>query len=161
MLSVGASLLQPTCITSCQETLSRPYPHASPLSRCTGQPQSRIYLKLLSLNHPSKLTLCCHCANSGVAPAQDVSGGAPVAVEGTELPLWGMEIDVERAKAELKELGQAGTSAGGGGSKVDDFMSGVGLGALQEQLKDLRLSAPFMAPHLAIMPRQCRPAVEL
>ena len=70
--------------------------------------------------------------------AQDVSGGAPVAVEGTELPLWGMEIDVERAKAELRELGQAGA---GGSSKVDDFMSGVGLGALQEQLKDLRLSA--------------------
>jgi hypothetical protein len=67
-----------------------------------------------------------------------VSGGAPVAVEGTELPLWGMEIDVERAKAELRELGQAGAS---GSSKVEDCMSGVGLGALQEQLKDLRLSA--------------------
>ena len=69
---------------------------------------------------------------------QDVSGGVPVAVEGTDLPVWGMEIDVERAKAELRELGQAGAS---GSSKVDDFMSGVGFGPLQEQLKDLRLSA--------------------
>jgi len=76
-----------------------------------------------------------------------VSGGAPVAVEGTELPLWGMEIDVERARAELREMGQAGTSVGGG-SKVDDFMSGVGLGALQEQLKDLRLGVLLVASHL-------------
>ena len=80
-----------------------------------------------------------------------MSGGAPVAVEGTELPLWGMEIDVERARAELREMGQAGTAVGGG-SKVDDFMSGVGLGALQEQLKDLRLGALYIAPHLGHAP---------
>ena len=29
---------------------------------------------------------------------QDVSGGQPVPVEGTELPLWGLEIDPERAR---------------------------------------------------------------
>lgn len=29
---------------------------------------------------------------------QDVSGGKPVPVEGTELPLWGMEIDPEKAR---------------------------------------------------------------
>ena len=29
---------------------------------------------------------------------QDVSGGRPVPVEGTELPLWGLEIDPERAR---------------------------------------------------------------
>ena len=96
-----------------------------------------------------------------IGPFQDVSGGAPVAVEGTELPLWGMEIDVERARAELRELGQAGSSgAGGGGSKVDDFMSGVGLGALQEQLKDLRLGAipvaPGPVPHPSSCPALCR-----
>ncbi len=73
-----------------------------------------------------------------------------MAVEGTELPLWGMEIDVERARAELREMGQAGTSVGGGGSKVDDFMSGVGLGALQEQLKDLRLGVLLVASHLSL-----------
>ena len=27
-----------------------------------------------------------------------MSGGEPVAVEGTELPLWGLEIDPERAR---------------------------------------------------------------
>ena len=34
--------------------------------------------------------------------AQDVSGGAPVAVEGVDLPLWGMEVDVERARADIR-----------------------------------------------------------
>ena len=33
-----------------------------------------------------------------MAEAQDVSGGKPVPVEGTELPLWGMEIDPEKAR---------------------------------------------------------------
>ena len=33
---------------------------------------------------------------------QDLSGGRPVPVEGTSLPLWGMEIDPEQAKEELR-----------------------------------------------------------
>ena len=33
---------------------------------------------------------------------QDVSGGKPVAVEGTDLPLWGMEVDPEQAKEEFR-----------------------------------------------------------
>lgn len=35
-------------------------------------------------------------------PWQDLSGGVPVLVEGTDLPLWGMEIDTEREKARFK-----------------------------------------------------------
>jgi arsenite-transporting ATPase len=30
-----------------------------------------------------------------------VSGGKPVPVEGTDLPLWGLEIDTEEAKQEF------------------------------------------------------------
>lgn len=33
---------------------------------------------------------------------QDVSGGMPVMLEGTELPLWALEIDPEREKAKFK-----------------------------------------------------------
>ncbi len=32
------------------------------------------------------------------SPPQDVSGGSPVAVQGTGLPIWGMEIDPEAAQ---------------------------------------------------------------
>ncbi len=33
---------------------------------------------------------------------QDVSGGKPVPVEGTALPLWGLEIDPDRAKEDFR-----------------------------------------------------------
>ena len=33
---------------------------------------------------------------------QDVSGGKPVPVEGTALPLWGLEIDPDRAKEDFQ-----------------------------------------------------------
>lgn len=36
------------------------------------------------------------------ASLQDLSGGVPILVEGTDLPLWGMEIDTEREKERFK-----------------------------------------------------------
>lgn len=47
------------------------------------------------------------------AALQDVSGGKPVLVQGVDLPLWGMEIDPEKAKDEFRSFaarndGQAG-----------------------------------------------------
>jgi hypothetical protein len=32
---------------------------------------------------------------------QDVSGGKPVLLEGVDLPLWGLEVDVEEGKREF------------------------------------------------------------
>ena len=66
--------------------------------------------------------------------AQDVSGGKPVAVEGTDLPLWGLEVDPDAASASLK----AG-AAKNDGKGIRDFLGGFGLGALADQLADLRL----------------------
>jgi hypothetical protein len=34
-------------------------------------------------------------------PLQDVSGGKPVLLEGVDLPLWGLEVDVEEGKREF------------------------------------------------------------
>lgn len=67
-----------------------------------------------------------------------MSGGKPVTVQGTDLPLYGMEIDVAAAAAEIRSIGREGD----GSKQVDDFLSGLGLGAVAEQLKDLRLSMP-------------------
>lgn len=61
---------------------------------------------------------------------QDVSGGLPVRLQGTEAPLWGMQIDPERARAELRELAR-----GDGGDKAMDMLRSVGLGSLAEQLQ--------------------------
>lgn len=67
-----------------------------------------------------------------------MSGGKPVAVQGTDLPLWGMEIDVAAAAEDIRSIGREGD----GMKQVDEFLGGVGLGAVAEQLKDLRLSVP-------------------
>ena len=70
--------------------------------------------------------------------AQDVSGGKPVAVEGTDLPLWGMEVDVGAAAEDVRAAAAA-SAPGAGDSKVMTFMKSVGLGVFGDQLADLRL----------------------
>ena len=58
-----------------------------------------------------------------------------MAVEG-DVPLWGMQIDVTAAAEEVRAVGRDD-----GAKPLDDFLGSVGLGAIGEQLKDLRLSA--------------------
>lgn len=65
---------------------------------------------------------------------QDVSGGAPVRVTEAGLPLWGMEIDPEEARNELREL-----AAGDGGAEAMSMLNAVGMGKFAEQLQDLKL----------------------
>ena len=76
---------------------------------------------------------------------QDVSGGKPVQVG--ESDLWGMEIDVAAAAEEIRNIGKADKGKG-----VDDFLSGVGLGAFADQLKDLRLSMHLCPTALHLFP---------
>ncbi|WIA41438.1 hypothetical protein OEZ86_005018 [Tetradesmus obliquus] len=74
----------------------------------------------------------------------DVSGGLPVKVEspfGGELPLHGMQIDLEQAREELRAA-----VAGGGTAGLNDFLGGLGLGMLADQLKDLDLGELMDTP---------------
>lgn len=77
----------------------------------------------------------------GDSLAQDISGGVPVLIEGTDLPLWGMEIDTEREKEKFKAW-----SAGQGKQAASDFMGGFGLGSVVEQLADLKLGELLDSP---------------
>ena len=72
---------------------------------------------------------------------QDVSGGKPVLVEGTALPLWGLEIDPENEKQAFRAW-----SAGSGKQEAKDFMGGFGLGSIVEQLADLKLGELLDTP---------------
>jgi arsenite/tail-anchored protein-transporting ATPase len=73
--------------------------------------------------------------------AQDVSGGKPVEVDGTDGKVWGMEVELDAAKEELKDLGGANE-----GRKLDDLLDGLGLGGVANQLKDLKLGELLDTP---------------
>jgi arsenite-transporting ATPase len=73
---------------------------------------------------------------------QDVGGGAPVEVAGTEGRVWGMEIDLEAARRELREVG----GGAGGGRQLDEVLGGLGLGAVAGQLKGLGLGELLDTP---------------
>ncbi|KAG2424744.1 hypothetical protein HYH02_015126, partial [Chlamydomonas schloesseri] len=75
---------------------------------------------------------------------QDLSGGSPVKINsplGTDLPLWGLQLDPEQAKAELREV-----LADDGGKKLNETLDGLGLGVISEQLKDLQLGELLDTP---------------
>ncbi|PNH08215.1 putative arsenical pump-driving ATPase [Tetrabaena socialis] len=80
----------------------------------------------------------------------DVSGGRPVLLQGTDLPLWGLEIDAEEAKREF--MGGGGTGADGepagpsAAAQVGDFMNKMGMGFITDQLKELKLGELLDTP---------------
>ncbi|WIA21141.1 hypothetical protein OEZ85_005452 [Tetradesmus obliquus] len=74
--------------------------------------------------------------------AQDVSGGKPVLLEGVDLPLWGLEVDVEEGKREFASFNASNKT----GDQASDFLSGMGLGMVADQLKDLKLGELLETP---------------
>ncbi|KAJ8768725.1 hypothetical protein K2173_023629 [Erythroxylum novogranatense] len=73
--------------------------------------------------------------------AQDLSGGTLVPVEGMESPLFALEVNPEKAKEEFRAASQKT-----GGTGVKDFMYGLGLGTLADQLGELKLEALLDTP---------------
>ena len=77
---------------------------------------------------------------------QSVSGGRPVRVDGLASgQLYGLEVDPEDARAELKEF-SGSDSAREIGAGVKDFMGTVGLGGIMDQVADLRLGELLDSP---------------
>jgi arsenite-transporting ATPase len=73
---------------------------------------------------------------------QDLSnGGEPVEIAGTDGYVWGLEIDIEAAKEDLRGLGREDDGKG-----FDDFLDGLGLGGVTDQLKKLRLGEILDTP---------------
>ncbi|MEW5306530.1 MAG: hypothetical protein WDW36_008988 [Sanguina aurantia] len=78
----------------------------------------------------------------GDSLAQDLSGGKPVLLEGTDLPLWGMEIDPSEAQEEFMSSSASSNTAG----QVQEMLKGMGMGMIAEQLADLKLSELLNTP---------------
>lgn len=67
-------------------------------------------------------------------------------VDGTDGQLYGMEVEVEAARAELREI-----TARDQGKSVSSFLSSIGLGAFADQLEGLGLGA--LSKFFESMPR--------
>jgi arsenite-transporting ATPase len=68
---------------------------------------SSLAVRLAAQGHTTLVVSTDPAHSLGDSLAQDLSGGKPVPLQGTDLPLWAMEIDPEEAKAELK-VGRCG-----------------------------------------------------
>merc|ERR1719478_1965070 len=96
---------------------------------------SSLAVKFATAGHHTLLVSTDPAHSLSDSLAQDVTGGLPVAVEGTDGMMYAMEVDPDQAKAEFTAFAkQADVSAG-----AKDFMSSVGLGGLADQLSDLKL----------------------
>ncbi|GFP97003.1 putative arsenical pump-driving ATPase [Phtheirospermum japonicum] len=73
--------------------------------------------------------------------AQDLTGGTLVPVEGPFSPLFALEINPEKAREEFRSASQKN-----GGSGVKDFMDGMGLGLIADQLGELKLGELLDTP---------------
>ncbi|KAI8464935.1 MAG: anion-transporting ATPase-like domain-containing protein [Monoraphidium minutum] len=74
--------------------------------------------------------------------AQDVGGGKPVLLQGSDLPLWGMEVDPEEGKAEFAAYNATNKT----GEKAADFLKGFGLGMVADGLAELKLGELLETP---------------
>ncbi|KAB2031561.1 hypothetical protein ES319_D05G312200v1 [Gossypium barbadense] len=73
--------------------------------------------------------------------AQDLTGGMLVPVEGPDFPLFALEINPDKAREEFRDA-----TKNNGGTGVKEFMDGMGLGILVEQLGELKLGELLDTP---------------
>ncbi|XP_030457439.2 ATPase GET3B-like isoform X1 [Syzygium oleosum] len=73
--------------------------------------------------------------------AQDLTGGVLIPVEGVDSPLYALEINPEKSREEFRTASQK--NSGGG---IKDLMESMGLGAMVDQLGDLKLDELLDTP---------------
>ena len=103
---------------------------------------SSLAVKFASAGHPTLLVSTDPAHSLSDSLAQDVTGGLPVAVDGTDNMLYAMEVDPDQAKEELAAFARQNDVSSG----AKDFMSSVGLGGLADQLGDLKLGELLDTP---------------
>eukprot|EP00798_Chlamydomonas_sp_ICE-L_P030458 gene30458-35468_t len=99
-------------------------------------------VKLAMEGHTTLVVSTDPAHSLGDSLAQDLSGGKPCPVEGTDLPLWGMEIDTEEAMSEFRVF----SSKENTGGQMQEVMRGLGLGMVADQLADLKLGELLDTP---------------
>ncbi|KAL9388528.1 hypothetical protein Peur_017133 [Populus x canadensis] len=98
-------------------------------------------VKFANSGHPTLVVSTDPAHSLSDSFAQDLTGGTLVPVEGPECPLFALEINPDKAREEFRSATQKS-----GGTGVKDFMEGMGLGMLVEQLGELKLGELLDTP---------------
>jgi arsenite-transporting ATPase len=98
-------------------------------------------VKFANNGHPTLVVSTDPAHSLSDSFAQDLTGGALVPVEGPLSQLYALEINPEKAREEFRDA-----SSKNGGTGVKDFMDGMGLGMLVEQLGELKLGELLDTP---------------
>ncbi|XP_002530933.2 ATPase GET3B [Ricinus communis] len=98
-------------------------------------------VKFANNGHPTLVVSTDPAHSLSDSFAQNLAGGTLVPVEGPDYPLYALEINPEKAREEFR-----GASQKNGGTGVKDFMEGMGLGMIVEQLGELKLGELLDTP---------------
>ncbi|KAL9237883.1 hypothetical protein vseg_012380 [Gypsophila vaccaria] len=98
-------------------------------------------VKFASSGHPTLVVSTDPAHSLSDSFAQNLTGGGLVAVDGLDSPLYALEINPEKAREEYRSA-----TGNNGGSGVKDFMDGMGLGMLADQIGDLKLGELLDSP---------------
>ncbi|XP_056162659.1 ATPase GET3B isoform X1 [Syzygium oleosum] len=98
-------------------------------------------VKFANNGHPTLVVSTDPAHSLSDSFAQDLTGGVLARVEGPDYPLFALEINPEKAREEFRSASQKN-----GGTGVKDFMDGMGLGMLVEQLGELKLGELLDTP---------------
>ncbi|KAG6389757.1 hypothetical protein SASPL_151230 [Salvia splendens] len=98
-------------------------------------------VKFANNGHPTLVVSTDPAHSLSDSFAQDLTGGRMVPVEGPISPLFALEINPEQAREEFRSA-----SKSNGGSGVKDFMDGMGLGLIADQLGELKLGELLDTP---------------
>ncbi|KAK8510161.1 hypothetical protein V6N13_103756 [Hibiscus sabdariffa] len=98
-------------------------------------------VKFANNGHPTLVVSTDPAHSLSDSFAQDLTGGMLVPVEGPDFPLFALEINPEKTKEEFRD-----SAKNNGGTGVKDFMDGMGLGMLAEQLGELKLGELLDTP---------------
>ena len=101
-------------------------------------------VRLAAAGHPTLVVSTDPAHSLSDSLDQDVSGGAPVAVEGTDLPLWGLEVDPDAATAEFR----ASAAKDDGKARAMD-LGGWGSGGVGLMARPLEDGVPACLTHRA------------
>ncbi|KAL5069464.1 hypothetical protein RYX36_020351 [Vicia faba] len=99
-------------------------------------------VKFANNGHPTLVVSTDPAHSLSDSFAQDLAGGALIQVDGPDYPLFALEINPDKAREDFRDAAKQN----GGSTGVKDFMDGMGLGMIQDQLGELKLGELLDTP---------------